>query len=508
MKTGKRYLIFIMLILLLSQGNTLAQQPTAPRNFKQQLTTNFTILRSSGAQVALKPEARNKASNVATTSSVPVTGGGTLGQLTKWIGTNASGGFILGDSIITEDKFGNVGIGTPAPTSKLTVAGMIETTLGGYKFPDGTVQTTAAVSGLQAVFHDATLSGAGSSASPLKIAVPLNLSGAVPDQGAVLTVTNLTGNFLDGGDGLHATGATATFGGTGVVATGGKGNNTGGIGLRAIGSSASVGGAGIFSEGGDAIGGGHGGDGVIAIGGFGSTIAPGGIGVFASGGGSESDKGGDAIFATGADSENGKGGDGLVAVAGAGPAGVGLAGDFFGNVSIAGDLNVTGTKNFKIDHPLDPANKYLLHAAIESSEVLNVYSGNAKLDNQGGAVVTLPEWFEAINRDFRYTLTAIGAPAPGLYIAEKISGNRFKIAGGSPDIEVSWQVTGVRFDSAMRKHPFKVEEEKAEGERGFYLTPEAFGQPEEKSIGQSHHSTLMKRAKEEAGQKRQKRLEK
>lgn len=40
---------------------------------------------------------------------------------------------------------GNVGIGTASPGQKLTVAGVIETTSGGVKFPDGSLQTTAAV---------------------------------------------------------------------------------------------------------------------------------------------------------------------------------------------------------------------------------------------------------------------------------------------------------------------------------------------------------------------------
>jgi hypothetical protein len=72
-----------------------------------------------------------------------------------------------GDSIITEDKDGRIGIGTAAPTSKLTVQGMIETTLGGVKFPDGTVQTTT---GIAFVTHDATLTGNGMAASPLGVA--------------------------------------------------------------------------------------------------------------------------------------------------------------------------------------------------------------------------------------------------------------------------------------------------------------------------------------------------
>src|SRR5262249_8868964 len=78
-------------------------------------------------------------------AQLPVIGGGTLGKLTKWTGF-ASNNSVIGDANIFEDKFGNVGIGTTTPTSPLTVQGMIETTLGGIKFPDGTVQTTAGLS--------------------------------------------------------------------------------------------------------------------------------------------------------------------------------------------------------------------------------------------------------------------------------------------------------------------------------------------------------------------------
>src|SRR5215470_6094426 len=101
----------------------------------------------------------------ATTQPMPVKGSGTVGQLTKWIGFSPQP--VIGDSIITETTGGNIGIGTVTPTSKLTIVGMVETTLGGYKFPDGTVQTTA---GLASVFHDASLMGNGGSGSPLGIA--------------------------------------------------------------------------------------------------------------------------------------------------------------------------------------------------------------------------------------------------------------------------------------------------------------------------------------------------
>ena len=39
---------------------------------------------------------------------------------------------------------GNVGIGLPIPTQKLEVAGIIYSNTGGFKFPDGTIQTSAA----------------------------------------------------------------------------------------------------------------------------------------------------------------------------------------------------------------------------------------------------------------------------------------------------------------------------------------------------------------------------
>jgi len=153
-----------------------------------------------------------------------------------------------------------------------------------------------------------------------------------------------------------------------------------------------------------------------------------------------------------------------------------------GNVNVYGNLTATGTKNFRIDHPLDPANKYLFHAAIESSEVLNLYSGNVVLDASGEAMVQLPEWFEVINKDFRYQLTPIGAPGRDLYIAEEVSGGHFKIGGGKPNGKVSWQVSGVRNDAWEKSHPMVVEADKGP-KRGQYLTPELYGAPETARIG-------------------------
>lgn len=152
-----------------------------------------------------------------------------------------------------------------------------------------------------------------------------------------------------------------------------------------------------------------------------------------------------------------------------------------GRAHVTGNFSAGGTKSFVIDHPLDPENKLLRHAAIESSEVLNSYSGNVTLDEAGDARVLLPQWFEALNDDFRYQLTCIGGFAP-VYIAERISNGSFKIAGGTAGLEVSWQVTARRNDAFMRSNPMIVEEDKPEAERGSYLHPGAWGQPTEKAV--------------------------
>ncbi len=153
------------------------------------------------------------------------------------------------------------------------------------------------------------------------------------------------------------------------------------------------------------------------------------------------------------------------------------AGRFSGDVKITGTLS-KGGGSFMIDHPLDPTNKYLQHSFVESPDMMNVYNGNVVLDSNGEAIVNLPDYFQALNRDFRYQLTAIGAPAPDLYIAEEISGNQFFIAGGKPGMKVSWQVTGIRQDVWADENRIQVEVDKVGQERGKYLYPELFGMSE------------------------------
>jgi hypothetical protein len=197
----------------------------------------------------------------------------------------------------------------------------------------------------------------------------------------------------------------------------------------------------------------------------------------------------------------------------------GLAALLEGNVRITGTL-YKGGGSFRIDHPLDPANKYLSHSFVESPDMKNVYDGVVVLDDKGEAEIELPDWFGALNKDFRYQLTAIGAPAPNLYISEEIPdgviigyggntnsssnggcNNRFKIAGGTPNMKVSWHVTGIRKDPWANAHRISVEEDKPAKERGYYTYPELYGQPEEKGI--SHLLFPREEEKEEERKKQE-----
>jgi hypothetical protein len=157
----------------------------------------------------------------------------------------------------------------------------------------------------------------------------------------------------------------------------------------------------------------------------------------------------------------------------------------FGDMTEAGTLT-KGAGSFKIDHPLDPENKYLSHSFVESPEMLNIYNGNVTTDGKGEAWVELPEWFEALNKDFRYQLTVIGQFAQAI-VKNEVEGNRFSILTDRPCVNVSWQVTGVRRDRYAEAHRIPVEEVKAPDERGYYLNPELYGGSPADSIHRRQH---------------------
>jgi len=165
------------------------------------------------------------------------------------------------------------------------------------------------------------------------------------------------------------------------------------------------------------------------------------------------------------------------------------AGYFSGDVGVSGTLS-KGAGSFMIDHPLDPENKYLYHSFVESPDMMNVYNGNIILDSNGEAKIELPDWFEALNKDFKYQLTCIGGFAP-VYVSEEVSNNMFKISGGDPGMKISWQVTGIRQDPFANQNRIQVEVEKSSKEKGHYLHYKEYNQPIENSIEAVRHPDIL-----------------
>ncbi len=170
----------------------------------------------------------------------------------------------------------------------------------------------------------------------------------------------------------------------------------------------------------------------------------------------------------------------------------------------AGDINVTGTvvkgaELFRIDHPTDPTNKYLQHSVVESPEMMNVYNGNIVTDAEGIALVELPDYFDALNKDFRYQLTVIGDFAQAI-VGQEISGNLFTIRTDKPSVKVSWQVTGIRKDAFAEANPIKVEMEKPAIEKGLYLHPEAYKLGPEMQIHYQQNLEAQNVAKKASGE--------
>ncbi len=151
-------------------------------------------------------------------------------------------------------------------------------------------------------------------------------------------------------------------------------------------------------------------------------------------------------------------------------------------VTVSGTFTVTGaiskgSGSFVIDHPLDPKNKLLYHSFVESPDVKNIYDGVTILDEEGKATVTLPTYFMALNKDFRYQVKPINKPSPNLYIEKEIEDGKFSIAGGNPGEKISWQITGIRHDPYILANPIIVEVEKGPNtpvKKGEYLYPELY----------------------------------
>jgi len=192
---------------------------------------------------------------------------------------------------------------------------------------------------------------------------------------------------------------------------------------------------------------------------------------------------------------SGEGGDGLEAFPGGTDTGsfAGYAGYFDGDIDVLGTV-FGDVKDFKIDHPQDPANKYLLHTSVESSEMMDIYTGNVVTDELGLATITLPSWFESLNTDFRYQLTIVGRKAQA-WISQEVQNGQFKISTDATNVKVSWQITAVRQDAYAKAHPLVVEQDKPAREKGFYEHPELYGQPQEKATSWARNPKMMQHRK-------------
>ena len=468
-----------------------------------------------------------------------VKGGGTTGQLPKWTSPET-----IGDSIVTESN-GNIGIGTTTPGSKLTVAGRIEAftsgstsavlgqsetgsgVRGNSNSGPGVFGSSATGRGVQGLSQSGdglfgfSQSGNGvrgdtSNVSSAGVLGFNNGAGGTGVSGQAFFGTGVRGISSSGfgvfgssdtytavearsdtgfgifgssntNTGIHGQsgGGTGVFGGTnGVDKAGVHGVSTGDGGKGVLGEATSDG-TGVRGNS----------DGGIGVFGFSASITGNGVGVYGLGGDNNSAGAGHGVLAEGGNGigAGSRGGDGIIAFAGNGANGapVGRAGVFFGDVVVAGTLSKSGG-SFRIDHPLDPANKYLSHSFVESPDMMNIYNGNVITDENGDATVTLPDYFAALNRDFRYQLTVIGQFAQAI-VSNEINGNRFTIKTDKPGVKVSWQVTGIRQDPWADQHRIKVEETKSAADRGFFLHPELYGQPEENNIIWAWHPDLMKR---------------
>ena len=439
----------------------------------------------SGALLADTSGSDNTAAGVDALSSVTTGGsntgvgvfagptGGTLSNTTA-VGANAkvgqSNSLVLGNT--TAGKPGashvSVGIGTPTPISAMEVAVSNTGALGPVLTltnPGGDNTTTFADGAAAIDFNTTAISTSGTYNPGARI--------EAVDDGVHSTDINFLSNIYGGGSG-SANGGLQTnmtiFGLSGTVSIG---TNEAQSQLEVIGTTEE----GVWAFGGNEsdFGMQQGLNGLRAGGGFSTGTDTGGIGAWLFGG----------------DSDSGETGEGLLVWTGESNSGpIGLAADFEGDVFVDGTLSAN-TKEFKIDHPLDPANKYLVHASVESSEMMNIYSGNVTTDELGLATVSLPDWFQAENTDFRYQLTVVDERFAQAVISKKIADNQFTIHTNASNVQVSWQITAVRQDAYAKAHPMVVEQLKGDKERGFYQHPELYGQPKEKQTQWGVHPQMV-----------------
>jgi len=97
---------------------------------------------------------------------------------------------------------------------------------------------------------------------------------------------------------------------------------------------------------------------------------------------------------------------------------------------------------------------------------------SVQTDEDGRATVRLPDYFEALNRDFRYQPTSIGGVVD-VGVEEEIEDNAFVVRSEEPRVKVSWQVTGIRRGPTPRRTRSSPKEPKARRRGGPLPEPRA-----------------------------------
>jgi hypothetical protein len=445
-------------------------------------------------------------------AAAAATGSGTVNHLSRW--TNAQ---TLGNSVIIQNGANNIGIGDPNPASKLTVSGADANaaSIRGTNTSNGRGVAGNSAGGIGVIGTHTNTTGQaagvwGSTASTAGYATAI--TGVVLSSSAADSSIGVNGYNYGAGAGVFGYGAnlgvhgvSISETGSAVLGEGDKGNGVAGVsdshygvyglsntGDGVYGTSAEVGVRGISTaaDGSGVIGQNGAGNGVAGVsqshyGVYGSSERSTGVYGINSGIPLDGDQPiagvyGSSTYSTGVYGYS-KNSVGVWGQSDGGPAGY-----FVGDVYVTGDLHVDGTVSkgagsFKIDDPVDPAKKYLSHSFVESPDMMNIYNGNITTDADGSAIVTMPGYFSALNRDFRYQLTVVGQFAQAI-VADEIHDNEFRIRTDKPGVKVSWQVTGVRHDAYADAHRIEVETDKPAEEIGYYLHPELFGQPESKSV--------------------------
>lgn len=140
-----------------------------------------------------------------------------------------------------------------------------------------------------------------------------------------------------------------------------------------------------------------------------------------------------------------------------GNVGIGTSPSYSYKLNVNGNANVSGTfsattKNFVINHPLDPKNKQLVHSSLEGPEVGVYYRGEGQLEN-GRATIELPSYFEALTRKENRTVLLTpkfdnNEPISNLAASNVENGKFYIRAIGQDNLSQKfyWEVKAIRGD--------------------------------------------------------------